>query len=73
MIDNKYLVLLHEGEWKIKHVGELSARYRTQADAILDAFAAARRAGEGGRGAQVLVQGPDLVFRRVLHATTDSQ
>jgi hypothetical protein len=63
MIRNQYFVLLHKGEWKIKHDGELSARYRTQADAILDAFAAVRRAGERGLGAQVLVQGKDLVFR----------
>jgi hypothetical protein len=32
MARNQYLVVLHEGEWKIKHGEEYSARYRTQTD-----------------------------------------
>ena len=38
---NRYIVVFHDGEWKIEHDGELSARYRTQEEALLDALNAA--------------------------------
>ena len=43
MTRNRYIVVLNDGEWKIEHGGELSARYRTQEEALLDALNAARR------------------------------
>ena len=52
----QYFVVLHEGEWKIKHGEEYSARYRTQTEAIQDAFATARRASKEGQDADVLIQ-----------------
>ena len=59
----RYIVVFHDGEWKIDHDGELSARYRTQEEALLDALNAARRLDRRGHDAQVLVQGPDLRLR----------
>ncbi|HAH66648.1 MAG TPA: hypothetical protein DCL72_14515 [Rhizobiales bacterium] len=60
MARNQYFVVLHEGEWKIKHGEEYSARYRTQTEAIQDAFATARRASKQGQDADVLIQEEDL-------------
>jgi hypothetical protein len=57
---DQYFVVLHKGEWKIKHNGRHSHPYETQADAIrsgIDAAHAAHR--ESGRS-QVLVQGQDF-------------
>ena len=62
MARNQYFIVFHEGEWKIKHRGAYSARYRTQTEAIQDAFATARRAGNGGQDAEVLVQDEELMF-----------
>jgi hypothetical protein len=42
MSRNQYIVVFHDGEWKIEHDSELSARYRTQEEALLDALNAAR-------------------------------
>ena len=53
---NRYIVVLHEGEWKIEHEGQLSARYRTQEEALLDALNAARRLDREGQDAEVLTQ-----------------
>jgi hypothetical protein len=60
MARNQYLVVFHEGEWKIKYGEEYSARYRTQTEAIQDAFATARRASKQSQGADVLIQEEDL-------------
>jgi hypothetical protein len=53
---NRYIVVFHEGEWKIEHEGQLSARYRTQEEALLDALNAARRLDRQGQDAEVLTQ-----------------
>jgi hypothetical protein len=60
---NQYIVVFHDGEWKIEHDGELSARYRTQEEALLDALNAARRVDRKGQDAEVLTQGADLRLR----------
>jgi Uncharacterized protein conserved in bacteria (DUF2188) len=60
---NRYIVVHHDGEWKIEHEGQLSARYRTQEEALLDALNAARRLDKEGQGAEVLTQGADLGLR----------
>jgi hypothetical protein len=53
---DQYFVVLHKGEWKIKHNGRHSHPYETQADAI-------RSAIDAGQLPQFLVQGQDLLFR----------
>jgi hypothetical protein len=63
MTHNQYIVVFHDCEWKIEHDGELSARYRTQEEALLDALNAARRLDRKGQDAEVLTQGADLRFR----------
>jgi hypothetical protein len=41
---DQYFVVLHKGEWKIKHNGRHSHPYDTQADAISSAIDAAHAA-----------------------------
>lgn len=60
---DQYFVVLHKGEWKIKHNGRHSHPYETQADAIRSAIDAAHTAHREGGLSQVLVQGKDLLFR----------
>src|SRR5262249_40115847 len=60
---DQYFVVLHKGEWKIKHNGRHSHPYETQADAIRSAIDAAHTAYREGGLSQVLVQGQDLLFR----------
>jgi hypothetical protein len=60
---DQYFVVLHEGEWKIKHDGRHSKPYPSQREAIRDAVTRAHKYGESGQTAQVLVQGKDLLFR----------
>ena len=62
MESDHYFVVLHKGEWKIKHNGRHCHTYETQADAIRSAIDAAHTAPEGGLS-QVLVQGQNLRFR----------
>jgi Uncharacterized protein conserved in bacteria (DUF2188) len=57
---DQYFVVLHKGEWKIKHNGRHSHPYETQADAIRSAIEAAHAAHREGGLSQVLVQGQDL-------------
>jgi hypothetical protein len=59
----QYVVVLHQGEWKISHEGKHYGPYRTQADAIKAAVKSAHTSGENGHNAQVLVQGKDNKFR----------
>lgn len=59
----QYVVVLHEGEWKIKHDGKHYGPYRTQKLAIDAAVDAAHKAGVQGHDAQVLIQGADNRFR----------
>jgi hypothetical protein len=60
---DQYFVVLHEGEWKVKHHGEHSHPYASQREAIASAVEAAHQASECGQLSQVLVQGEDLLFR----------
>ena len=60
---NRYIVVLHDGEWKIEHEGELSARYRTQEEALLDALNTARRLDREGQDAEVLTHRADFGLR----------
>jgi uncharacterized protein DUF2188 len=60
---DQYFVVLHKGEWKIKHNGRHSHPYPTQAEAISSAEEAARSAHAEGKLSQILVQGENLTFR----------
>ena len=63
MSRNQYIVVFQDGEWKIEHDGKLSARYRTQEEALLDALNAARRLDLQGQHVEVLMQGADFGLR----------
>lgn len=63
MARTQYVVVLHEGEWKISHDGKHYGPYQTQAAAITVAVDAAHKAGQQGHDAQVLVQGTNNQFR----------
>jgi hypothetical protein len=54
---DRYIVVFHEGDWKIRRSGGLSARYRTQQEAVLDALHSARKASRRGEAVQVLLEG----------------
>ena len=54
---DRYIVVFHEGDWKIQRTGGLSARYRTQQEALLDALHFARKAGKRGEAVEVLLEG----------------
>ena len=58
-----YYVVLHGGEWKIKHDGQHVGHYQTQKGAITAAVNFAHQAGLNGHDAQVLVQGTNNQFR----------
>ena len=60
---DRYFVVIHEGEWKVKHGGEHSHPYATQKEAIESAIEAAHNAQDTGKLSQVLVQGEDMAFR----------
>ena len=57
---DQYRVVFHEGEWKIRRGGGLSARYRTQQEALLDALHSAKKAGKRGEAVEVFLEG-DIV------------
>ena len=63
MARKQYVVVLHQGEWKISHEGKHIGVYKTQNDAIRAAVDAAHQAGKQGHDAQVLIQGTDNKFR----------
>lgn len=58
----QYFVVRHENQWKIKWNGQHYA-YSSQRDAIRAAVDAAKKSGDNGHDAQVLVQGEDSKFR----------
>lgn len=58
----QYFVVLHEGQWKIKH-NDKHFTYSSQREAIRAAVDAAHKAGAQGFDAQVLVQGENNQFR----------
>lgn len=59
----QYVVVLHQNEWKISHNGKHYGPYKTQKDAIQIAVDTAKKAGDQGHNAQVLIQGTDNKFR----------
>lgn len=59
----QYFVVLHQGQWKISFEGKHYGPYDTQRDAIRDAVDTAKKSGDSGHDAQVLVQGENNQFR----------
>ena len=59
----KYYVVLHQGEWKIKHGDKHYGPYATQKAANKIAVETANKAGRTGHDAQVLVQGQNNQWR----------
>jgi len=59
----QYFVVLHHGEWKIKHNDKHHGPYSTQREAIKHAVDAAHESGKRGFDAQVIVQGENNQFR----------
>jgi hypothetical protein len=57
MARDQYFVVLHDDKWKIKHNDQHSDPYPSQAAAVEDAIARAKRAHDQGELTQVLVQG----------------
>jgi hypothetical protein len=57
---DQYIVVFREGDWKIQRGEGLSARYRTQQEALLDALHSARKAGKRGEVVEVFLEG-DIV------------
>lgn len=62
MAHERYFVVFHEQQWRIKHNGKYSAGYPTHAEALRAGINAAYKDGECGHQAQVLVHGQDLLF-----------
>lgn len=58
-----FVVVKHEGQWKISYEGQHFGPYKTQRETILAAVDAAYGAGRKGHDAQVLVQDEDNKFR----------
>jgi hypothetical protein len=58
----RYFVVLHDGQWKIKHDEDYSHPYSTQREAIDSAIEAARYVWNRGSLSQVLVQDADMSF-----------
>jgi len=59
MAREQFVVVLHEGRWKIKHNGQYSRPYDTKAEAIKTAIDQAHEAHTKGGLASVSVQNED--------------
>lgn len=63
MAREQYVVVFHNGEWKVNFNDKYYGPYATQKLAISAAIGSAHAAGAKGLDAQVLVQGSDNRFR----------
>ncbi|MGN6410183.1 MAG: DUF2188 domain-containing protein [Nitrobacter sp.] len=63
MARTQYIVVLHQGQWKISLEGKHFGPYETQRAAIKAAVDAAHANGKEGRDSQVLIQGENNKFR----------
>jgi hypothetical protein len=59
----QYVVVVHQGQWKITLNGQHYGPYGSQQAAIRVAVDAAHKAGGSGFDAQVLIQGENNQFR----------
>lgn len=58
-----YYVVLHQGEWKVKHNDNHFGPYASQKTAIRVAVDTAHRVGQRGHDAEVKVKGENNRFR----------
>lgn len=58
----QFLVVFHDGNWKIKHLGEHEGPFSSQKEAIRVAIKRAYRSGLLGGDGQVFVRGDDDTF-----------
>ena len=58
-----YVVVVHEGEWKVAHNGSHSARYRTKQEALFDAIRRAQKSARRGQHAVVSAEDEGLLFQ----------
>jgi|ERR1051326_9826 hypothetical protein len=59
----QYFVTQRKGEWKVRAGYRYSGPYPSRREALRAAIDFAERDGQAGRPAEVLVQGPDRLFR----------
>ena len=59
MLRPQFIVVLHDGEWKVRHDGRHFGPFTTERGAILAAIEAAHSAGAHGHEPRVLVEGPN--------------
>ena len=58
MLRPQFIVVLRDGEWRVKHDGKHHGPYRTDREAIRAAIDAAHSAGCSGHEPRVLVEAP---------------
>jgi hypothetical protein len=71
---DQFIVVFRDGDWKIQRAEGLSARYRTQQEALIDALHSARKAGKGGEVVEVFSEGdivPNALGRENLEQMID--
>ena len=59
MLRPQFIVVLHHGEWKVRHDGQHFGPFTSERGAILAAIEAAQSAGGHGHEPRVLVEGPN--------------
>ena len=72
---NQHIVVFRDGEWKIQRREGLSARYRTQQEALFDALQFARKADKRGEVVEVFLEGdvlPNAFGRESLERMIDN-
>ena len=57
MLRPQFIVVLHDGEWKVRHDGRHFGSFTTERGAVLAAIEAAHSAGGRGHEPRVLVEG----------------
>jgi hypothetical protein len=63
MARQEFYVVLHRGEWKVRHGDKHFGPYNTQKATIRQAVDLAQGMGKAGQDAQVLVQGENHKWR----------
>jgi Uncharacterized protein conserved in bacteria (DUF2188) len=61
----QYFVKERDGEWRIRAGYRYCGQFPDKQEAVRAAIELAERDGQAGRPAQVLVQGPDRLFRTI--------
>jgi hypothetical protein len=70
---DKYLVIFHEGQWKISHDERQDGPYVSERAAITAAVARARIAAKRGRRTKVMVQEDGDSFREEWNSASEAE